>query len=398
LTFTPATLAYVREDVPAGWTLSNAACVIQTGGAGTPTGTADTQSDTGGKGVSSVEIREGLETVCTFVDARDNPSVTLTKSVIDPYTPAALPGAWTLTATNTSTSVSKQFTSGVADQLAPGVYRLAESGGPAGYSAGAWSCSIVGNGAVTLGGANADELTVESGKNISCSITNTAQPATLIVKKAVTNDNGGTKLAAAFSFTVTGVTGTFSFDGADADDPGNTLKGSHTLTNLAPGTYSVTETTTSAVGYTVSYTTATCKSVVLQRGGSATCVITNDDDKAAAVGSTDQNVILHDSVSFSPIVRGASNAANARAIFRLYSDQNCNTQVGADESVSLTFADANATTGTAKTSNGVKFDPASNLAQNGTFRWRVEYTGDNNNAQVFTTCGSEITTVALNPN
>ena len=42
------------------------------------------------------------------------------------------------------------------------------------------------------------------GETKTCTITNNDQPATLIVKKVVVNDNGGTKVASDFSFQVNG--------------------------------------------------------------------------------------------------------------------------------------------------------------------------------------------------
>lgn len=400
LTFPAGTLDYVREAVPAGWSLTSAACVIQTGGQGTPTGTPDADTGAGGKGVASVELREGLETVCTFEDARDNPGLTLTKTVIDPW-PLAPGGAvasdWTLTATNTTTNVSKTFTTGVADQIAPGTYRLAESGGPStGYLAGAWNCSPK-----QLGGANQDELTIASGETVSCSIVNTAQPATLIVKKTVVNDAGGSKQATDFSVKLNNSATNYSFVQNADEFPGQTDKGVYTFSNLAPGTYTVTE--NQLAGYDAPVY-ANCANLNLPRGGSATCLITNNDTKNTPGGSTDQSVILHDSVQFTGIVRDAPDAAtgdNNKAIFRLYSDAGCSTQVNADEKVLLSFANASATTGTAATSTGYTFNPAAAATQTGSFYWRVTYTGDAYNTTYTTPCGpgpeGEKTTVTLDP-
>ena len=399
LTFPAGTLDYVRETVPAGWSLTSAACVIQTGGPGTSTGTPDTSAGTGGKGVAGVELREGLETVCTFEDARDNPGLTLIKTVVDPW-PSVPGGAvatdWTLTATNTATNVSKTFTTGVADQIAPGTYKLTEIGGPSvGYLAGTWNCAPK-----QLGGANQDELTIASGETVSCSITNTAQPATLIVKKTVVNDAGGSKHAADFSVKLNN-SGTYTFVQNADEFPGNIDKGVYTFGNLAPGTYTVAE--IQLAGYD-DPVYSNCASLNLPRGGSATCLITNNDTKNIPGGSTDQSVILHDSVQFTGIIRNAPDALtgdNNKAIFRLYSDAGCNTQVNQDEKVLLFFANASATTGTAATSTGYAFNPAAGATQTGIFYWRVTYTGDTYNGTYTTPCGpgpnGEKTTVTLDP-
>ena len=73
---------------------------------------------------------------------------------------------------------------------------------------------------------------------IVCTFTNEPIAGTLIVKKVVVNDNGGTKKATDFSFNVTGPSPSsgvaFIQDGAD------TLKGKNTLP-VSAGTYNVVE-------------------------------------------------------------------------------------------------------------------------------------------------------------
>ena len=68
-----------------------------------------------------------------------------------------------------------------------GTYTLSESGGPAGYTAGAWSCT----GGGTLTGAS---LVLGLGQSATCTINNNDEPATLTLVKTVTNDNGGTAI------------------------------------------------------------------------------------------------------------------------------------------------------------------------------------------------------------
>jgi hypothetical protein len=52
--------------------------------------------------------------------------------------------------------------------------------------------------------SNCSNVVVPSGGSATCTITNNDQAATLIVKKVVVNDNGGTKVASDFSFQVNG--------------------------------------------------------------------------------------------------------------------------------------------------------------------------------------------------
>ena len=97
---------------------------------------------------------------------------------------------------------------------------------------------------------NCDNLALANGETKTCTITNNDQPAKLIVKKIVINDNGGTKTAADFSFKVNSGNATpFEADGQ------NDL-------TVNAGTYSVTE--PAAAGYTTSYDN--CSELALANG------------------------------------------------------------------------------------------------------------------------------------
>src|SRR6185369_6010378 len=95
-----------------------------------------------------------------------------------------------------------------------------------------------------------------------CTITNKLQNGTLIVKKVVTNNDGGTATCGDFGFQVNGGTAT-SFE-ADCQ---NEMSVDSTIP------YTVTE--PAAGGYATSYDN--CSSIQVPAGGSATCTITNDD-------------------------------------------------------------------------------------------------------------------------
>ena len=114
---------------------------------------------------------------------------------------------------------------------------------------------------------NCNELTLANGGTATCTITNNDQPAKLIVKKIVINDNGGTKTAADFSFKVNGGSAT----AFEAD-------GQNDLTVNA-GNYSVTE--PAAAGYTTTYDN--CNELTLANGATATCTITNNDQPAKLI-------------------------------------------------------------------------------------------------------------------
>ena len=106
------------------------------------------------------------------------------------------------------------------------------------------------NGAVTLDTNNITRATCAG-----------VLPGTLHVVNTLVNDNGGTLSKENFSFSVNG-------GSAIAFKPG----GQNDLT-LSAGTYTITE--PAIVGYTSSYNN--CSNLVIPGGGSATCIITNDD-------------------------------------------------------------------------------------------------------------------------
>jgi hypothetical protein len=113
-----------------------------------------------------------------------------------------------------------------------GVYTLTESG-PAGYTAGAFSCS--GGGA--LAGNLLTITAADSAKTITCSITNTfnvVAPAQLALAKTVVNTGGGSALASAFTLTATGPS---VISGTAPVAASNAPVGVYTLTESGPAGY-----------------------------------------------------------------------------------------------------------------------------------------------------------------
>jgi uncharacterized repeat protein (TIGR01451 family) len=88
--------------------------------------------------------------------------------------------------------------SGVGGGILPGEYTLSESGGPAGYTASAWSCT--GQGSGDLSGA---DLTLHPGDDVTCTITNTENPViTLVQDKTVDKPIAETGDTVAYTVTV----------------------------------------------------------------------------------------------------------------------------------------------------------------------------------------------------
>lgn len=208
-------------------------------------------------------VTAGATTTCTIVNNDIAPSLTLNK-VVDNHTSGgtAVESDWTLTATGPST-ITGPGAVGTNDVVSgptfkAGTYTLSESAGPAGYSAGTWSCT---NG-ITVNGSN--EITLGVGQTTVCSITNTAIAPKLTVTKVVTTDNGGTKVAGDFTLLV---------------DLATVLTGIQNIFSV--GSKVVSEVTMPGYTGTISGNCAADGTITLALGDIKSCTITNDDDAPA---------------------------------------------------------------------------------------------------------------------
>lgn len=154
-----------------------------------------------------------------------------------------------------------------ATSLNAGSYTASEHELP-GWTASAWSGDCAADGTITL----------TSGEDKTCEITNNDVPPSLTIVKNVTNDNGGNVLASAFKVRVNGTLLT----GAVTSNSDQTATYQY-ASPLANTSYSIGEDSTA--GY--SQTSLTCtdddthasvaQPVMLNEGQHVTCVITNDD-------------------------------------------------------------------------------------------------------------------------
>ena len=130
-------------------------------------------------------IANGANATCTINNNDQAAHLTLVKTVTNDNGGTALPTAWTLAAAGptpiTGTTGSASVTNAAVNA---GTYTLSESGGPANYTPGAWTCT-----AGTLTGAS---LVLPLNTSATCTINNNDQAAHLTLVKTVTNDNGGT--------------------------------------------------------------------------------------------------------------------------------------------------------------------------------------------------------------
>jgi fimbrial isopeptide formation D2 family protein len=115
--------------------------------------------------------------------------------------------------------------------------------------------------------ANCSNVAVAEGQNATCTITNDDRPATLIVDKVLTTNDGSDATCDDFSFRI---------------NDGNAIEFDADCSNsivVNAGTYSVVE--TDADGFTTGY--ANCSGIQIPNGGSATCTISNDDQPGTLI-------------------------------------------------------------------------------------------------------------------
>ncbi|MDY0097131.1 MAG: choice-of-anchor K domain-containing protein [Candidatus Dojkabacteria bacterium] len=118
------------------------------------------------------------------------------------------------------------------------------------------------NNGMNYGAVESQSITIASGQDLSCTFINSRNLGTLIVKKVVVNDDGGTLKAEDFSFKIDGGS-PISFES----------DGENQFTKYAGLTYNITE--VSNPGYSTKYDN--CSNVLVPYNGTVTCTITNDD-------------------------------------------------------------------------------------------------------------------------
>ena len=164
-----------------------------------PTGyTASPWSCVGGTAADgTVTLAVGQAATCTITNTAQQAALSVIKTVTNNNGGTALPTDWSMTATGPDLSITGL--GGFVDfAVVPGTYQLSEAG-PAGYTAGAWSC--VGG---TLAGS---AVTIQLGQSASCTINNDDNPATLTLAKVVDPaDSGSGAVPADWTVTAAPVT------------------------------------------------------------------------------------------------------------------------------------------------------------------------------------------------
>ncbi len=234
----------------------------------------------------TLNLALGQRITCTFVN-RDRPATLSLRKFVDPggTGSTATPAEWTLTATPNGIDGQAAVTgdgsgdplTGVVDAVVKsGRYTLSETG-PAGFTAGDWDCS----GGATVAGA---VVTVPGGRDVVCTITNTAVSPKLTLVKTVTNSHGGTRTEAEFALQarrgigvpIVGATGSPTVTGAAVPI------GTYTLSETGPEPtgYELSELSCTNRGAPIVGPTAANPEVTLALGADVTCTFANRDKPA----------------------------------------------------------------------------------------------------------------------
>lgn len=208
----------VTESVPAGWDLTNLACVDPSGGTTTAGPTA------------SIGLAAGENVTCTFTDTRRG-AIVVRKQVLGTDATFNFTGsqAFSIATQGGAGEDNSTFAS-----IAPGTYTITESA-LAHYSLTGLTCADPTNDSTTNLGTLTATVNVAAGETVICTFTNTQLATLTIIKQAVP------QIAApntpSFPFTTTGLApASFSL----ADD--GTNPNSTTFSDVTPGgAYTVTE-------------------------------------------------------------------------------------------------------------------------------------------------------------
>lgn len=223
---------------------------------------------------------------CSLNNADISARLTLKKTVINDNGGTAAVGDFFLSATGPTNISGVTGGSAVTNAfVGAGTYTLSESG-PAGYTAGAWSC--------TAGSLSGSTLTLALNQNAVCTISNDDNPVTLTLNKI---SNGGTG-----SFTFNGTNGfgsqtiTTSSSGNSAAGPPHILTATSTpttITETIPTGYGLTAASCTGIGTgsaTANLLTGTLNldAAATAPGNAVNCTFTNSVAKFSISKVADQ--------------------------------------------------------------------------------------------------------------
>ena len=245
----------VTETLLDGYTQDSIICTLQ---GGEPMGQGQ-----GGPPPGSFVFNNGDTWNCVVTNNDTGAQLTLVKTLTLDSGGDALVTDWMLNASGGPTPITGMSgTPAVTNAtVSAGTYTLSETDGPAGYTPSDWSCP---GGALT-----GNSLVLVNGDDVTCTIDNDDQPATLTLVKSLVQNNGGDEVADDWTLTASGTLvyqgNTTTWTGGlpvDAD--------TYTLSEDGPDGYT-------AGAWQCTGVAAQGDQLTLGLGQSAVCTIINDD-------------------------------------------------------------------------------------------------------------------------
>ena len=231
---------------------------------------------------NSVQVTLGKQDIvnCEFINS-PVPTLTLVKSLPNNNGGTAVASNWTLTADQVNGNGLLSGAGGASGTVPAGSYDLSETGSVAGYTNGTtWVCTGTGT------QNDSDTITLANGQSATCTITNDDQPGTLVLRKVVQNNNGGSANAGQWTLTAAGPTPVSS--NGQTDDDADLLEAEYDF-QVNAGSYALSE-SGGPTGYTVGNWACTINGqdvagandnpVQVGNGQAVVCAIVNDDQPA----------------------------------------------------------------------------------------------------------------------
>ena len=267
---------------------------------------------------ATISVPLGVDVTCTITNTDNTPQLRLVKSVLNNDGGTNDADDWSLSATAEAPNAGRNFNnlggSGVLqDVFANAAYTLAESpfAGTGYSSTGQWSCP---GGTMSAGNT---VVTVALGASVTCTITNTDNTPQLRLLKIVTNNDGGTAVAA--DYTLSAATGAPN-DGRNFSGAGNSAAFHDVFAGFeyalsespAPGTGYSTTGVWSCNGGTMN---ANNNAVTVPLGAQVTCTITNTDNTpqlrlVKSVVNNDGGTVQPDGWTLSATAAAPNNGRN----------------------------------------------------------------------------------------
>ncbi len=251
----------------------------------------------------NVTLAPGADVTCVITNDDIAPQLTLVKTLVND-------NGGDLTIDDFDISVdATEVPSGTPQTVTANTAVAISELEPDGYIAGTWACTDANSlttGLPTAGAASGESITLASGADVTCEITNDDLAPTLTLTKIVVNDNGGDQTIEDFEISIDGAPVT---SGAPNIITANTPL---TISELdlpayAEGTWSCTDANSLTTGLPTAGD-ATGTTVTVKQGSDVTCEITNNDlgiDLAIAKVVSNTTPNIGDTITFTLTITNA---------------------------------------------------------------------------------------------